>query len=72
MVVPSSGVLCAGNDETVEHLFMACDYSKAIWLHFASSLLVNPPTTCLRQAMEFISSPGHRLDARKIVILKLH
>lgn len=42
--VPAVCVLCNGSNETRQHLFFDCPYSKEVWLWFTSRLRLAPPS----------------------------
>ncbi|KAG7555489.1 Reverse transcriptase zinc-binding domain [Arabidopsis suecica] len=43
LVIPSSCVLCNAFDETRDHLFFQCDFSREIWGYFTNAATLTPP-----------------------------
>lgn len=70
MNVTDTCVLCNNGIETHHLLFFECEYSSAIWMHFASSVCSSPPSD-LHSASSLILLNSSQLHAHATILLKL-
>lgn len=68
MNVPSECLLCAGSEESRQHLFFDCAYSFEVWSFFCSHLHLSPPTL-FEECLSWLKDPTP--DANVLLIVRL-
>ena len=68
LTVPSSCVLCSGNDESRQHLFFDCSYSSQVWTFFLSRLHLTP-SQGFEDVLRWLLAPSRDKNMVLIVIL---
>ena len=66
--VPSFCLLCNAQDETRQHLFFDCEFTREVWNYFTSRAHVSPPPL-FEDGVRWLKNPCH--DKNVTMILRL-
>lgn len=66
--VSADCVLCTGQEESRQHLFFDCEFSRRIWTYFVNRMSLSPPTQ-FEEVLRWLKKLSR--DKRKVLLVRL-